>query len=154
MPGRSESGFSYVILLIAVAVIGVGTTTAVQTGSQMSRRAAEAQLLYIGGEFQKALLSYSAGAADAGPTELTELLKDRRQPDLRRHLRRIYADPLTGSTNWGLQRSASGQITGVYSLAAGVPIKRAGFEAGNESFEEARSYRDWVFGIIRDAEPQ
>ncbi|MDY6948477.1 MAG: type II secretion system protein [Pseudomonadota bacterium] len=135
------------ILLITLAVVGVTTAAAVQAGARMGRRSAEEQLLIIGEEFQKALLSYGGGTLGAGPMELSELLKDPRFPGIRRHLRRIYQDPLTGSATWGLRRDPTGRITGVYSLAPGVPIKRTGFGTSRNTFEEAQSYQDWVFGL-------
>lgn len=147
-------GFAYVILLITLAVIGVGTAAAVQTGARMGRRSAEQQLLFVGNEFQKALLTYSGGSSVAGPRELSELLKDPRIPGIRRHLRRIYEDPLTGSQEWGLRRDQVGRITGVFSLAPGTPLKRTGFDATRKSFEEAESYSDWVFGLQLQAAKQ
>jgi type II secretory pathway pseudopilin PulG len=143
----TQSGFAYVILLIALAIIGVSSAAAIHASASMSRRSAEEQLMIIGNEFEKALLTYSSGAPDAGPAELSELLKDQRVPGLQRHLRRIYEDPLSGSNMWGLRRDPAGRITGVYSLAPGVPIRRTGFDSDRTSFEGAVSYRQWVFGL-------
>lgn len=120
----------------------------------MARRDAERELLAIGAEFQQAFRSYAGIAAGAvapmsgqGPRSLDDLLKDPRVPGVRRHLRQLYADPLTGKSEWGLVLDAHGRIVAVHSLAAGKPIRQAGFEPQFTAMENAESYRQWVFGI-------
>ncbi len=151
-------GFAYVLLLVAVAVLGVAAAAALQLGAQWGRRDAEQALLMVGGEFERALHSYAgvplavngrnmAGFAARGPRTLDELLKDPRVLGMRRHLRQLYADPFTGRSQWGLLRDPSGYIVGVYSLAEGRPIKQRGFTARWAHFEDAPSYRAWVFGL-------
>jgi hypothetical protein len=39
-------------------------------------------------------------------------------------------------------------ITGVYSLAPGVPIKVGNFETVYQSFEDKTTYADWIFTSI------
>lgn len=150
---QTQRGFAYVLLLIVIAVLGIVAGNTVSLGSQISRRDAEQSLLVIGGEFEAALRSY-AGIGNAlnapnarGPRALEDLLKDPRSALVRRHLRQIYADPLTGKAEWGLVKDASGAIVGVYSLAEGLPIKRSSFEARQAHFEEALTYQAWIFGL-------
>jgi type II secretory pathway pseudopilin PulG len=147
------AGFAYVLLLILVAILGLVAANTISAGSVLARRDAEAELFAIGAEFEMALRSY-AGAGNAtaaatarGPQTLEELLKDPRSPGIRRHLRQIYADPLTGKAEWGLVKDQSGWIVGVYSLADGVPIKQEGFDVRQAGFAQAQSYRQWVFGL-------
>lgn len=140
-PQRNEGGYAYLLLLVGVAVIGAASGAAVEIGATEARRNAERHLLAIGGDVQDALLSHSTA-----PKELGDLLKDQRVPGLKRHLRRIPIDPLTGNANWGLVRNEQGGIVGVYSLAKGTPIKRTGFEARWAHFEQASTYQTWVFG--------
>lgn len=158
---RPRGGFAYVLLLVAVALIGLAASASVSLGARLARRDAELQLLAIGQEMQNALRSYAGVAATAagttaaagmppgarGPRELQDLLKDPRAPGLRRHLRQIYDDPMTGKAEWGVLRDAGGFITGVYSLADGEPIRRTGFEPALAGLEQAPSYREWVFGL-------
>lgn len=149
-----QIGFAYILLLVAIAVIGVVASSSLSLGALLSRRDAEQGLLTIGAEFEAALRSY-AGIATAtinapnarGPRTLEELLRDPRNPAIKRHLRQIYADPLTGQTGWGLVKDSSGLIVGIYSLAAGIPIKRSEFDMLHKHFEEAPSYKQWVFGL-------
>ena len=154
------AGFAYVFLLMTVALIGLFSAASVSLGSQASRREAERELLAVGAEFEQALKSYAgvsggagAGIHARGPQALEDLLKDARVPSLKRHLRQIYADPLTGRQEWGLVRAPGGFIVGVYSTAAGVPIQRAGFEAAKAEFENADAYAAWVFGLPAAALP-
>lgn len=153
---RHDAGFAYVLLLLAIALISIAATAAVSLGATMARRDAELQLLAIGAEFHLALNSYAGVPLGVnappmpgrGPRSLEDLLKDPRSPGIRRHLRQVYADPLTGKSEWGLVRDSLGTITGVYSLAQGTPLKRSGFEARWAGFEEAADYGQWVFGSM------
>jgi hypothetical protein len=83
--------------------------------------------------------------AGGGPRQLEDLLVDRRAGGVRRHLRKIYADPLTGRLEWGLVKHPDGSIAGVFSLAPGTPIKQGGFDAHRAAFESAKRYSDWTF---------
>lgn len=158
------AGFAYVLLLALIAVIALLASSAIRLGAQMARRDAEQSLLFVGSEFSSALRSYAAfsnaphssvplssalpaAAALRGPRTLEELLKDNRSPGLKRHLRKIYADPMTGLENWGLVKDPAGFIVGVYSLAPGRPIQQTGFDARLSNFEEAQTYADWVFAL-------
>ena len=159
------NGFAYVLLLVAVAVVAVSATATLRLGAQMGRRDAEQSLLYVGSEFERALRSYANLPATAtinanananstqallsakGPRTLEELLKDPRSPGVRRHLRQIYADPMTGLQTWGLIKDPAGFIIGVYSLADGQPIKQTGFSPERLGFEDAPAYTAWVFGL-------
>lgn len=143
-----QRGFSYLFLLVIVAVLGIAAANAVSLGVNASRRDAESELLSIGTEFENALRSYRAtGVAGArvGPRDFEDLLLDKRMSVTRRHLRKIYADPLTGRQEWGVVRQPDGVILGIYSMAPGIPIKRAGFDAHRASFESAELYAKWVF---------
>lgn len=144
----AETGFAYLLLMLALAAIGIAAAFAVSLGATSARRDAELHLLAIGAEYERALAAYAATAGrlpSAGPRQLDDLLKDPRMPGLRRHLRQIYVDPLTGEASWGVIRDANGGIVGIYSLAPGMPIKRSGFRDGQESFVEADSYSQWTF---------
>lgn len=148
------AGFAYVLLLLAVALIALSASAAISLGATMARRDAERELLAIGAEFQQALRSYAGVAVGAvvstgnrGPRTLEDLLKDPRVPGVRRHLRKLYADPLTGKGEWGLVTDSQGSIVGVYSLAKGQPIRQSGFEPQWAGLEGAKEYREWVFGL-------
>ena len=79
------------------------------------------------------------------PRTLDDLLKDPRKPGTERYLRKLYFDPLTGKTEWGLVKAPDGGIMGVYSLSDDTPLKTAGFGVYNREFEGAPKYSDWKF---------
>lgn len=154
-----ERGFAYVLLLIAVAIIAGASANTLTQGSTAGRRHAEQELLVVGQAFEAALYSY-AGQRNAvrpvpsqnslglqGPAALEELLLDPRAPQPVRHLRKLFADPLTGSREWGLVRNNAGRIVGIHSLSSAAPIKMDGFPPSMAHFEDARTYQDWIFGL-------
>jgi type II secretory pathway pseudopilin PulG len=149
---KREGGITYLVLLVAIAIIGIAAVATTQFGVIVQRRDAEEQLLTIGAEFQAALISY-ANATPPGlspnPSSIQDLLKDPRYPTvLRRHLRKLYSDPLTGKSEWGTVASIDGRgIVGFYSLSAAEPIKIGNFEPPFESFAGKSTYRDWVFAV-------
>jgi type II secretory pathway pseudopilin PulG len=148
MPSGKDRGFTYVALLIAVAVIGAGLAGAAELWSQQERRERERDLLFIGGEFRRAIERYyrdSPGVAKNYPQELSELIEDRRFPTPRRHLRRMYRDPMTGRAEWDLLEAPTGGIMGVRSLSSAETLKKAGFRMENRALEGANRYSEWEF---------
>jgi type II secretory pathway pseudopilin PulG len=145
--GRRARGFAYLWLLFAVAFIGASLAAAGVVWEVRVRRDKEADLLFIGAEFRRAIADYhrlTPQAAKEWPQRLEDLLEDKRGPALRRHLRRLYRDPISGSPEWGIV-AAQGRITGVYSLARGTPIRQDGFRIEDRAFEGAARYADWRF---------
>ena len=138
-PMPCSAGFTYIGLLMLIAILGTTAAATLQVGSLLQRRAAEYELLAIGLEFQTALASYAA-ATPVGqspvPASLDDLLEDARFPEVRRHLRRVYMDPITSRFEWGLLTAANGQgIIGIYSLSEAQPIKVGRFSPPFGSFE-------------------
>ncbi len=135
-------------LLFLLAGLGTGMAALGKVWSTAVQREKEAELLFIGAQFSRALESYhrlSPGPEKSYPQTLEALVLDPRFPNTVRHLRRIYTDPMTGAPEWGLIRDAQGGIIGVHSLSGGVPLKVSGFTPSQEGFAEAASYRDWIF---------
>jgi type II secretory pathway pseudopilin PulG len=145
-----QRGFTYIGLLIMVAIIAAGATAALGAGASLQRSEAEAELLAIGQEFRAALQGYADATPVGQPTapkEFAELLRDPRYPGVRRHLRRLYPDPLSGLAEWGVLRDAAGRIAGIHSLSDTPTIRQANFPAGLEPFEKARLHSEWVFAL-------
>jgi len=78
---------------------------------------------------------------------MNDLLRDRRLPGVRRHLRQIYVDPITGRSDWGLIASPDGGIPGMHSLSQAEPINRQGFGFDDAALAGRHSYRECVFGV-------
>lgn len=144
-----EGGFTYLGVLIALAILGMMAVASVRQGGVLRRHAAEEALLAVGQDFRDALRSY-ADATPAGlprtPRALQDLLRDPRYPGVRRHLRHVPFDPMTGGYDWGLVMTADGTgILGIYSKAPGHPIKTGNFPPAYRAFADKASYKDWVF---------
>jgi len=142
-------GFTYVGLLIFLAILALASAATLTTGHLMQRRAAEEELLFVGGQFAAAFRSY-ANATPAGqravPATLEDLLRDPRYPGVRRHLRRLYVDPVTGRAQWGLVAAPGGGIMGVHSLSEAAPIKVAEFDPPFAVLAGRTAYKEWLFG--------
>lgn len=145
---RRHAGFTYVGLLIAVAVLGVGLAATGQVWRTAAAREKERELLFVGNEYRRAIMNYYAGTP-AGvvrfPRTLQDLVEDHRVPIMRRHLRRLYPDPITGGERWGIVPAPDGGIAGVFSLSEERPLKIAGFIGADMKFENAERYSDWKF---------
>lgn len=147
-PCSHDSGFAYLMVLIMIAGIGVSLVKLVDGWHDSVQREREKQLLFAGHQIRSAIIHYYEHAPPQAvkfPMSLADLLRDPRQPGTVRHLREIYRDPITGSDDWGLVKTAAGEIMGVYSRAAGVPLKQGNFLLADRAFAGARSYADWVF---------
>ncbi|XYJ09329.1 type II secretion system protein [Telluria sp. B2] len=146
---QAEGGFTYVGLVIFVAILGLVGAATLKVDSLLRRAAAEQELLEIGAEYSEALRSYAAATPRGYPTApptLQELLKDPRFPGTRRHLRRIYVDPVTGRQEWGIvyQGDKVG-VLAVYSLSQAQPLKVANFDARFQNFENKEHLSEWKF---------
>ncbi|MCU0841610.1 MAG: type II secretion system GspH family protein [Thiobacillaceae bacterium] len=142
-----QAGFTLLWVLFLLAVIGLGLAALGRTWQLADLREKEAQLLFVGDEYRRALESYyraAPGNEKSYPKALADLLRDKRYPYPVRHLRRLYRDPMTNSLVWGLVRQGE-VITGVYSLGVGTPLKIAGFPRQYKDFADKDSYQDWVF---------
>lgn len=165
---QAQHGFTYLWLLLVVALMGAGLAVVGELHQTAAQRDREQELLSIGRQFRAALVSYhdaqrydrpaAAGPAAAGPAglgpvdsrqrpaSLQELLQDPRFPGIKRHLRRVYVDPMTGKAEWGLVME-NGRIAGIHSLSTAAPVKQAGFEGPDLAFQGAEQYRGWVFAL-------
>lgn len=137
--------------MIFIALMGIALVAASTIWSTQSKRDKEAELLRIGAEFRQAILSYarSSPGTPEYPRSLQDLVQDPRFPTIKRHLRRIYADPFTGKADWGLVKMGD-SILGVHSLAPGKPLKTANLGDDVAAVEEAKSYADWKFAVRPD----
>jgi type II secretory pathway pseudopilin PulG len=149
-PTARMRGFTFIGLLVIVAIMGVALLAVGEVWSFAQKREKEHALLYVGGQFRQAIKLYymhtpAAGKLQPYPMSLEDLLKDPRSPSTQRYLRKIYLDPLSNSPEWGLLKYPNGGIYGVYSLSIETPIKRNNFRLVDKSFEGKTKYADWIF---------
>lgn len=145
---RTERGFTYLALLFTVAMAGIALAAAGVIWSTERQREREKELLFVGNQFRQAIrmyYEYSPGTIKQYPRSLNDLLQDNRYLRTERRLRRVYADPITGQTDWGLVPAPGGGIMGVFSLSNDRPMKTAGFALRDSGFEGASKYADWQF---------
>lgn len=146
--GRArQRGFTYLMVLGWVALSGVMLVTLAQNWRFERQREREAEMVARAREIALAIGRYHAvavpGQPGRWPASLQDLVEDRRGPRPVRHLRRVWADPLTGQADWGLVRvgpaGAPPGIQAIYSRATTEPIRPP---------EQVRRYRDWVFDAV------
>jgi len=151
--GARQRGFTFLWVLLLVALLGVGLTVVAQMESMTSQRQKERELLSIGRQYREAIGRYYEsqfpGRGHEYPRSLDDLLKDGRMPGVKRHLRKIFTDPATGKAEWGLVLVA-GRVAGIHSLSDAKPIKQAGFEAEDMSFADKKTLSQWVFTYPAD----
>lgn len=151
-------GFTFIGLMAIVSIMGVILLTVGEVWHIAQRREKEVELLFIGNQFRNAISSYYAntpGATPAAnpllryPASLEDLLKDPRYPTTQRYLRKVYIDPITGSTTWGLVKNPGGGIYGVYSESSDTPIKSGNFSLADKGLEGKTKYSEWVFMYVQ-----
>jgi len=148
MRNPAVTGFTYIGLLFAIAFASVALVLTAGVWSTTTQREKEAQLLFAGGQLLQAIGRYyqeGPGPRREFPKSLDDLVLDRRYPFVRRYLRRIFVDPMTGKAEWGLVRNPDGGIIGVYSLSAGKAIRsRVAFVFGTP-VGGSDKYSEWRF---------
>lgn len=142
---QANRGWTYLMLLWWVAISGVMLMALGRSWSLEAQRQREAELVFRGEQIRAALVAYSKAGQPAGqfPASLDALLEDKRGPAVQRHLRKLWPDPITGHTEWGLVRDENDGIRGVYSLSTKAPL---GGPSG------ALSYADWRFEVAGQGE--
>src|SRR5881628_1542486 len=153
---RGECGVTYLLVMLAVVLLGISVTVAAQQWKAVVQREKEADLLARGIEIQAALALYSAQqkkgrvgfTGEIYPLTLEELTK---QP--KPALRKAYKDPVTGN-DWEYVRDPTGRIKGVRSKSKAEPFKQKDFPPVVRHFDGLTSYNDWVFQYPNASTPQ
>jgi type II secretory pathway pseudopilin PulG len=137
---QAARGWTYLMLLWWVAISSMMLMALARSWTLQSQRQKEAELVFRGEQFQAAVTSYlqSGNPPQAYPPTLEALLEDRRGPVIKRHLRQLWTDPITGSPAWGLIKDEQDGIHGVYSLSLREPL---GAPSGVDR------YIDWRFEV-------
>ena len=153
---QEERGVTYLLVMLAVVLIGISVTVAAKQWKAVVQREKEADLLARGIEIQAALALYSAQqkkgrvgfTGEIYPLTLEELTK---QP--KPALRKAYKDPMTGN-DWEYVRDPTGRIKGVRSKSKAEPFKQKDFPPLLRHFDGLTNYNDWVFQYPNASTPQ
>lgn len=139
----SQSGFSFLFVLFAVVLVGLSMMGANKQWVTMMKREREAELLYRGHQYRRAIARYveSVPGARQYPLRVEDLLKDPRTA--KRHLRAAYTDPITGGPF--LAVPCKDRIKGVHSSSDALTLKHDNFPADYEQLRATTTYSQWVF---------
>lgn len=137
--GAAQGGFTYLMLIWWVAISGVMLAALAGNWAHAMRRQREADLVFRATQIRQAIESYHKVIAPGGmaqwPTRLEDLLDDRRGPVPKRHLRRLWPDPITGDVKWGQVKEGE-FIKGVYSNSELKPLAAP---------DDVTQYKLWLF---------
>ena len=91
-PAR-QMGFTYIAVLLAVALVALGLSSVARVWSQVAERQRQADWAWMERQYAKAIDSYlrsSPGSVAEFPKSVDELLLDSRHLGTKRHLRKAY----------------------------------------------------------------
>jgi len=152
-----RSGFTYIGMLVVIAIIGITTSVVGPTWKTAAKAEKERELLWRGHQIRQAIgryyeaveiPSHRAIGLKLYPKELKDLMLDPRSPGAHRYLRKIYKDPMTGEDDWVLILDERQRIKGVHSASDAKPLKRDNFDPGDETFRGKTRYSEWVFEYV------
>jgi len=145
---NGEKGFTYPAVLLLIIITSVSLMVVQKQWSTIVKRDREKELFFRAEQIIFAIKSYyqnSPGGSKQYPRSLKVLLKDNRFPGLKRHLRRLFKDPMTEDGDWGIVYDGKGSIKGVFSRSQDEPIKKGGFLKKYKLFENKKKYSEWKF---------
>jgi type II secretory pathway pseudopilin PulG len=140
---RKQPGFTMLAMLLFVGITGAALAAIGELASHALQREKEVQLLFVGDQYREAIASYYR-YQQTYPQALQDLLEDRRAPMPRRHIRKLYPDPITGKP-FAVVDAPQGGIMGVRSASDAEPIKSANFLQRDEAFTDSTKYSEWQF---------
>ena len=147
---HNQQGFTYLIALLAVMLIGIMLGAAGTSWKNVMQREREEELLFRGMQIQDAISRWHQPRGTvqqhvATPlNDLKELLRDPRTPATVRYLRKLYRDPMTNQ-DWVLIREAARGIVGVASSSTERVIKKDNFPDQLQDLANKERYDQWQF---------
>jgi type II secretory pathway pseudopilin PulG len=141
-----HQGFTYIGVLVIMMVMLMVMGAASEVWHSVMQHEKEQQLLFVGHQFRSAIAKYYLKSGNKYPPSIDDLLESTNLGGKNvRFLRKLYLDPMTGNTQWGLVKGLDAKIIGVYSLSEEMPYKTTGFSDADAKFEGAEKYSDWKF---------
>ena len=117
-----QRGFAMAALLVVLAVMGVLTSAALPVWRHAAQREREAELIFRGEQYARAVMLYQRRTPGAWPPDVATLVEGR-------FLRRAYRDPMTADGRFRLVLQSELAAPGA-DAAAGTAEDDAGGEDG------------------------
>jgi hypothetical protein len=152
----AQRGFGYLAVLFIVLLLAVALGSTYERMDTLVKREKEQEWLFTGKQYQQAIASYynkSPNGLKELPSSLDELLQDKRFVANTRHLRKRFADPITGG-DWALIVGENQKIKGVYSTSNASILQTAQLVGKDISNTEATpTYADikFEFKVVEQA---
>lgn len=128
-----SAGYAYVLLLTLLGMLATAMAVTAEHVHTLTQRQKELDWLFIGKQYQQAIASYyhrSPQGIKTLPRATADLLQDPRYVSTVRHLRKVYADPLTNG-QWQEVRNPEGMLVGFRSTSTQtVQLKKLLADAG------------------------
>jgi type II secretory pathway pseudopilin PulG len=156
MPSGKQAhlGFVLIGMFMLVMLSGLVMAQAAMRWQTQVLREREQELIRVGLAYRDAIGRYynqTPAVVKVFPQTLELLLDDTRFPNPRRHLRRLYLDPVTQREGWGIVEAPSGGIMGIYSLSDKPPFKSKGYRGELQHLNNKRYYGEWYFVYVPPA---
>lgn len=145
---KNQTGFTYLMVLVAIAILAIFAQVASPLNSRVTQADKEAELMFRGLAYREAIKNYflAGETLKTYPRSLEDLSQDPRFI-YKRHLRKQYPDPFSNN-DWVILKAEDGGIRGVVSSSSLKPLKQNGFPASLAHFENAKTYKDWIFEYL------
>ena len=98
--GRTDAGYAMAGMLVAIAILGVVMSMIMPTWSTWAQREREAELIFRGEQYMRAIELYQRRFAGTYPTDIEALVDQR-------FLRKAYTDPMTRGGEFQILTQAS-----------------------------------------------
>lgn len=108
-----QKGFVYLWVLFALAVTLTLLSVQIEVTSHQVEKSRQRELRWVLAQYQSAILSYrqsTLGTSDYRLESLERLVRDERDGIVRRHIRKLYPNPITGRLDWVIVRGQDGQV--------------------------------------------
>jgi hypothetical protein len=148
-------GFAYLAVLFLVAAISISIGVVSQHAYTLLKREKELEWFFVGQQYQRAIASYyqqSPNGLKELPNKVEDLVLDKRFIAPTRHLRKAYADPLTGEA-WGQVTDEDGKISGFYSRSQQPVFLVHQLQQLDLDLSEVHTHADVVFRFKPTAAP-
>lgn len=124
--GQGERGYAMAALLVALSVMAILMGAAMPVWSHMVRREKEAELIWRGEQYARAIALFQRKYANTFPPNVDVLVEQR-------FLRKKYKDPITGGDFQVIPAGAVAGVGATPGVVAGLPPTAGGAGGGAQS---------------------